>query len=175
MKNILAVLMLIGSSFTSFAGEIKVTWQDPKSYIDVKGAEVSDARFQKRVFKSFEKHFDKLAQELPENASLNLVFTNINLAGDVRYNFSMSREIRLVSDLYWPMLQFEYQLAVGDDVVDSGTAKLKDMAFMARGSMRYGSDSFKYEKRLFDEWFADAVTEKLDSLTRQHNAVMASE
>jgi len=175
MKQIL-LFTLLGSALWASnvsAGEIKVNWFEPEEYTDVKGADESDKRFQKRTFHQFEKFFTKLSKKLPEDVQLSLKVTNVNLAGDVRYNFNASREIRLITDIYWPAIEFEYQLTSKNKVIDKGEVKLKDMAFMSRGSVNRRSEVLKYEKRLLNDWFDDHVQTQLANWQKQQSAVMS--
>ena len=155
------------------AGEINVKWVEPENYTDMKGADESDKRFQKRTFKQFDKYFNKLAEKLPEGVVLAIEVSNVNLAGDVRYNFNMHREIRLVKDLYWPSVEFDYQLSENNNLIDKGEVKLKDMAFLSRGTALKRHDPLKYEKRLFDEWFKEQVTPQLSQWQHKQDAVMS--
>lgn len=157
-----------------WAGNVKVIWHEPTKFSDVKGAEESDKRFQKRVFKQMEKHIIKLATPLAEHITIELKVTDFNLAGDVRYNFNMNREIRLVKSMYWPKISFDYKVLNKTDLIDSGSVVLKDMAFMQRGGLlRNSSDSFKYEKRLLTEWFDKTLQQKIDNYQKQQSAIMS--
>lgn len=155
------------------AGEIKVKWFEPENYTDMKGAEESDKSFQKRAFKQFDKYFTKLAKKLPEGVTLDLKVTNVNLAGDVRYNFNMHREIRLVKDVYWPSFEFEYQLTQNNELIDKGEVEIKDMAFMLRGNRMSRNEPLRFEKRMFNDWFEEQVQTRVDKWQKQQDAVMS--
>jgi len=136
------------------AATIEVKWQDPDSYSDIRHGNSHKTQFRESLFTRLEQHFEKRAKKLPEQLKLKIKVTNLNLAGDVRYNFSMSQDIRIVQHMYWPSIEFEYQLINGEQVINSDTVKLKDMAFMGRGgSSRLSHDSYYYEKRMLTEWF----------------------
>lgn len=138
----------------SQAGTATVEWHDPDSYLDIRHANSGKNQFRRNVFNQFEKHFSKLTAEMPEGFELKVKVTNLNLAGDVRYSFSMHREVRIVKHTYWPMIEFEYQLTNGEQIVKSDKVKLKDMFFMDRGgSFRLSHDSYHYEKRILTDWF----------------------
>jgi len=170
--TMLGVLLLACGSAS--AGEIEVNWYQPEKYTDVKGANESNKRFKQRTFKQFEAFFAKQAQSLPEDVKIKLTITNLNLAGDVRHNFSLHREIRLVTQTYWPMIEFEYQITAGDKVVDSGKTKLKDMSFLDRGRIRASrSGALNYEKRMLKDWFRKDVEKALLNWRQHQNAVMA--
>lgn len=153
MSQLILVTCLIFISATH-AGTASVEWQDPDSYLDIRHSNSGKLQFRKSLFNQFEKHFSKLAQDLPDDVELKIKVTNLNLAGDVRYSFAMHREIRIVKHTYWPMIEFEYQLNKGNQLITSDTVKLKDMFFMDRGgSFRLSHDSYFYEKRILTDWF----------------------
>lgn len=136
------------------AASVEVKWHEPDSYSDIRHGNSHKTKFRKNLFTQLEQHFEKLAEKLPEQLKLKIKVTNLNLAGDVNYNFSMSQDIRIVKNIYWPSIEFEYQLINGEQLINSETVKLKDMAFMDRGgSSRLSHDSYYYEKRILTKWF----------------------
>jgi hypothetical protein len=156
-KNSLSTLLFCLCIFTvsqTQAASVEVKWQEPDSYSDIRHGNSHKTKFRKNLFTQLEQHFEKLAEKLPEQLKLKIKVTNLNLAGDVRYNFSMSQDIRIVKNIYWPSIEFEYSLLNNEQVVKSETVKLKDMAFMDRGgSSRLSHDSYYYEKRILTKWF----------------------
>jgi hypothetical protein len=152
--------------------QVKIKWQEPQSDVDVKGANESDKRFQKRVFRRLEQHLNQLAEDLPQGITLELLVSNVNLAGDVRYNFAMNQEIRLVEHIYWPMMAFQYKVKSGDSVVLEDEVKIKDMAFMDRIMLGSRRDFLSYEKRMLKDWFERKLLPQVEQAIKQHNAVM---
>ena len=172
IKYLVVALSVLG--FAVQAGTVEVKWHDPKEYTDIKPANESKKSFQRSVFKHLEKHWAKMAEkELPDNISLKVKVTNLNLAGDVRYNFSMSREIRLVKHLYWPSIEFEYSFYDGEQLIKTEQVTLKDMAFMDRGSQIRRNTAYYYEKRIITDWFVDDVQMMLAQWKKQQTAVMS--
>jgi len=172
-KYLMLPLFLLLPSLVN-AGQINVTWHEPDKYADIEGADESQKRFQSKTFKQFEKYFAKVAKTLPDDVTVNLKVTDLNLAGDVRYNFALHREIRLVTHVYWPMIEFDYDVKVGDKDVQSGTKSLKDMAFMDRSSaFRSSQRPLSYETRMISSWFKRDVTTMLDHWHKDQIAVMA--
>lgn len=158
------------------ANSVSVTWHEPEKYTDVKGANESDKRYRQQVFKQYEKHIAKLAESLPENATVELTIKDLNLAGDVRYNFSLHREIRMVERLHWPRIKFDYKLMSDGQVVDKGEVVLKDMSFMDRAGMMRNShshNSLKYDLYLLTRWFSKELEPALAQYEKQQNAVMS--
>lgn len=150
----LLIFVCIFATSNVQAATVEVEWQDPDSYLDIRHGNSHKTKFRNNLFAQLEQHLIKLTTELPQELTLKIKVTNLNLAGDVRYNFSMSQDIRIVQHMYWPSIEFKYSLLNNEQVVKSETVKLKDMAFMDRGgSFRLSHDSYYYEKRMLTEWF----------------------
>lgn len=149
---LLSLAVVITQATAAQAAQVEVKWSNPDKYSDVDGGEEHRQHFKDRTFKAFEKHFAKMAELLPEQQKLVLDVTNIDLAGDV--NFGGIKRIRIVKDIFFPRMEFSYQLLNADNsVVKSGEVSLKDMGFMMHSSLRYRNQTLGYEKEMFDDWF----------------------
>lgn len=149
--SLLAVLL---SASNVSAATVEVSWTEPEKYRDIRSGEQSRKHFEARVFKSLTEHFEKMAEKLPENQTLKVDITDVDLAGDV--NAGGIRQIRIVKDLYFPRIKFSYQLLdSNNETLIKDEANVKDMGFMQSSSLRYKSKSFGYEKKMLDEWFAE--------------------
>jgi len=158
MKSLMMVwvgiMIAVFSVPKSNAADTEVTWTNADKYRDIRSGFDNRKRFKERTFKSFEKHFATLAEKLPEGLLLKIDVTDVDLAGDVR--FDTNRQIRVVKDIYFPRLKFSYELFnVDKSVVTSGDINLKDMSFMLGNNIRYRNKSLGYEKRMLDNWFND--------------------
>ncbi|PCI59077.1 MAG: hypothetical protein COB35_12185 [Gammaproteobacteria bacterium] len=155
-KLILISLILIALiSPPSSAAKSEVTWTNPEKYRDIKAGDENRKTFKTRVFKTFEKHFAKLAEKLPEGQTLKIDVTDVDLAGDVDIGGIINR-IRIVTDLYFPRMKFSYNLINADNTsIKSGEINLKDMGFMLGSNLRYRNDSFGYDKKMIAQWFKD--------------------
>jgi len=168
------VLMIVMFSTSAQAGKVEVNWHEPDEYTDIRSTNGGSKAFRKNVFKQLEKHWQKMAEEkLPTDMTLKVKVTNLNLAGDVRYSFSMGHQIRLVKSLYWPSIEFEYTLMQGDKVITTDKAKLKDMSFMDRANALKRSSSYYYDKRIITDWFVDDVQVMLAQWKKHQSAVMS--
>jgi len=141
------------------AGESEVIWENTDKYTDVRAGNEHRKNFRNGVFDKFEKHFATLSKKLPDGQLLKINVTNVDLAGDVRFD-TMDR-IRVIRDIYIPRMKFSYQLLNADkSVIDSAEVDLKDMTFMVSTPSRYKNKSLGYEKHMLDEWFKDTFTQK---------------
>ncbi|WP_426369608.1 DUF3016 domain-containing protein [Pseudocolwellia sp. HL-MZ7] len=162
LRASLIPLFLLTTVGSAVAGESEVTWTDPDKYTDVRSGNENRKHFKERIFKSFEKHFAKLSQKLPEGKTLKINVTNVDLAGDVR--FSSMQQIRIVKDIYIPRLEFSYELVNADkSLAASGEVDLKDMGFMTSSSAYKSSSDLYYEKRMINKWFKNNfIPDKID-------------
>ncbi len=151
LNVMIAALISLVFATSSMAGTSEVKWINPDDYRDVDAGEGHRAKFKKRVFADFEKHFAKLAEKLPEGQILIIDVTDVDLAGDV--NQSM-RRIRVVKDIFFPRIEFTYQVQDANKMeISTGEVNLKDMNFLMGSQLRYKNDSLGYEKKMLDEWF----------------------
>jgi len=157
----IAMAMCIALPAFAHAGESVVKWQDFKDYRDVRASNQAKSSYHKQIATQFEKHFSKLAEQLPKEYKLSVEITDIDLAGDVRYG-GMD-EIRVVKPIYFPRLKLNYSLTdkEGSVISEANDVELKDMGFMDK--IKMGRDeSFYYEKRLITEWFGEQILPNLD-------------
>lgn len=162
MNKSIACLIVAATALTQVsnaqAAEVEIKWSNPDKYSDIDAGEEHRKHFKERTFKSFEKHFAKLAEKLPEEQKLVLEVTNIDLAGDV--NHGGIKRIRVVKDIFFPRMEFSYQLLNADNsVIKSEEVSLKDMGFLMHNGLKYRSQALGYEKEMLDDWFKDTFTE----------------
>lgn len=161
MKRLLASL-LTTSIFgcVAYAGEAKVTWQEPDKYTDIReGNELRDS-FREKLFKDFESVFADFAKQLPDGYLFEVSVTDIDLAGDVNpMRGGEWQNVRVVKDLYWPRMSFSYSLkdAAGGTRV-SGTEDVKDLGFLS-SSVGLTRTRFGYEERMLENWFKKQLRE----------------
>lgn len=158
---ILALLTIISLQSVTYAATSEVTWTDYKKYRDIYPGNESRKHFRERTFKNFEKHFAKLAKTLPEGLVLKIEVTNVDLAGDT--HIGGINRLRIVKELYFPQLNFSYQLlnAVDASEIVAAEVELRDMNFMMGSNLRYHNDSLGYEKKMLDDWFEETFKERM--------------
>lgn len=141
-----------------YAATSEVTWTDHEKYRDIHPGSEGRKHFRERTFKSFEKHFAKLAENLPKGQILKINVTDVDLAGDT---FSGGiNQLRIIKDIYFPRMNFSYELANTDgSIITSGEIVLKDMNFMMGSNSKYRNKSLRYEKVMLDDWFTKTFKE----------------
>ncbi|MBT1444163.1 DUF3016 domain-containing protein [Shewanella sp. JM162201] len=143
-------------------GSVKITWQEPKKFRDVKSSGEVQSRYENRMFETLTKELNKQASKsLKANQKLELVVTDVDLAGDVRPTFgATANDLRIVKEIYPPRMTFSYQVLDGDQVVIAGDEKLSNLNFM--NDIRPVNDKpFMHESRLLTQWFDKQVAPKL--------------
>lgn len=152
--------LLVTSLAPAWAGTAEVIWQEPKNYRDVQAGEELQSRFQERVFKEFEKHFNELAAKLPEQQILKVTVTDVDLAGHVepRPIGGSLQMLRIVNSSDFPAMSFSYEIvdATGA-VIASGEEKLRGRDLPGQGRVHNQANSphelLDYERAMLDRWF----------------------
>lgn len=148
------------------AAEVKITWEEPESYSDVKPTNESRKRFRERTLQELEEHIVDLASDLPESQVLSMTVTNVDLAGQVwpsqfvGFGNGAGSDVRIIKRVDIPRMTFSYSLANADgQVILSGEdVKLKDMDFMESNIRRNRTESLSYEKAMLNDWFSDTFS-----------------
>jgi len=163
MNTIKAITILLSLTLLSssvLAAKVEMKWTDPDEYTDIHAGENNRKHFREQTFKNLDKHFSKLASQLPGDQTLKVEVTNIDLAGTT-FHGGMTR-IRVVKEMYPPRMEFSYQVVNADNsLILKGEAKLKNMSFMMGRTLRYRNDSLGHEKEMIDKWFTQTFKEQL--------------
>ncbi|WP_394193979.1 DUF3016 domain-containing protein [Pseudoalteromonas atlantica] len=156
----IAITMVMVIPALAHAGEAVVKWHDFNDYRDVRPSNDVKGAYHKRIASSFEKHFNKLAEKLPEGYKFNVEVTELDLAGDVQ--FGGMNEFRIIKPIFLPRIEFKYSVTDknGQTLIENDNVSLKDMGFMDR--IKRGRDEeFYYDKRLITEWFDKELIPKV--------------
>ena len=151
-------------------GRVKITWQSPQDYRDIRPSNQTRKSFRNQIFNEFDETFEKLAEELPEGQLLEVTVTDVDLAGQVWPGSFVgvghgADDIRVIKRIHIPRLEFSFNLKDADgNVLKTGEVKIKDMNFLDRLSVRFRERPFPYEKRMIREWFNDTFTEEVAKL-----------
>jgi hypothetical protein len=142
----------------AYAARSEVTWTDYENYRDIHPSSEGRKSFRERTFKGFEKHFAKLAKNLPEGQVLKINVTDVDLAGDT--HSGGINQLRVIKDIYYPRINFSYELINTDgSIIISDEIVLKDTSFMMGSNSKYRNKSLSYEKVMLDDWFTKTFKE----------------
>jgi len=156
--------LLAACAFTGVAsaGEVKVTWQDPDKYTDIRPSSETKEAFQAEVFSALGKVFADMAKKLPDDVKWDVIVTDVDLAGDVRPMMRAGmNDIRIVKEIYWPRMSLTYTMTDGGGkVIAEGKDDIKDMNFMSNSMLPSSSNSFQYEEKMLQDWFKKQQRDK---------------
>lgn len=149
-------------------GKLRVEWQDPDSYRDVRAANGPDKPYRDNVFFQIEKHLTKITKKLPEGQTLTLTFTDVDLAGQVWpaqfQGMPGTGDVRIVRGINYPRFDFNYSLInTAGNVLKQGEESLKDMSFQQRVNRIFRNDPLRYEKALLERWLSRHIFQPVDS------------
>ncbi len=169
-----ALLGLSSVSMSLHAAEVKITWEEPESYSDVRPSNETRKRFRDRTLKQLEAHIVELAAKLPESNTLSITVTNLDLAGEVWPSQFMgfgnggANDIRVIRRMDIPRMTFSYTLSDASKQVlaSEDEVTIKDMDFMESAIRRHRNDPLSYEKNMLDDWFADTFPEQMAALDK---------
>lgn len=144
-------------------GTVKIEWQDPDSYRDLKNNEIKH-RFEQRFFDTITKNVNKETEKFfTPQQKLVMQVTDVDLAGDMRPTFGRTTDdIRVVKDLYPPRMTFTYQVLENDKVIIAGDEKLMDMNFMHKLS-RVNERPFDAETNMLKDWLKKTIQPQLQA------------
>ncbi len=150
------------------AAEVKITWEEPETYSDVKPTNESRKRFRERTLEDLEQHIVELASDLPESQVLSMTVTNVDLAGQVwpsqfvGFGTGGGSDVRIIKRVDNARISFSYSLT--DDsgkVLKSADVKLKDMSFLDNPSTFRQNEYLGYEKAMLKDWFDEEMADAL--------------
>ena len=141
-------------------GPVTVSWTDPQAFSEIR---YSRNRFEAERgdwVRGIARHLAKRAAgTLGPGERLDVVITDIELAGDFEPGAGRSDGVRIVRDIYPPRIDLSYTLYdASGDVIGSGERSLRDIGFLHRHAGTVGSgDPLRHEKRLVDDWVRDEL------------------
>lgn len=161
MRIVLPCLLLLAAAGAAAADEppaapqpnTVVRFVHPEKFVDA-----SDQGFARpaspHVLAAIRTQLEQLGRKrLAPGETLTIDVTDIDLAGTYEPRMRSAEWIRVMRDADWPRMRLHYRLERDGAVEKEGDARLADMNYLDRQSLRQGSDRFYYEKRMLAEWF----------------------
>jgi hypothetical protein len=153
---LVAVSLCLTMTPAARAADVEIEWFEPEKYRDIRSGVESQKSFQDRVIAALTSYFEEAAAEtLPEDQTLYLTITDVDLAGDVEYFFfRFPMRVRVMRDVHFPSIEFSYELRdAGGKVLKSGKENIKDMGYLFSERVYVKDPPFDYENRMIDNWF----------------------
>ncbi|MGL5359863.1 MAG: DUF3016 domain-containing protein, partial [Shewanella sp.] len=141
---------------------VKIVWQNPQAFRDIKSSGEIQSRYEARLFESLTANLNKQASKLLKpNQKLEMTVTDVDLAGDMRPTFGATvNDLRVIKEVYPPRITFNYQIVENNQVIVAGDEKLTDMGFMS-GVQSLNDKPFAYENKMLADWLKKTVAPKL--------------
>lgn len=130
------------------------------SYTDTeKFADFGESRWEReRNEKDFAAMLQELAAQLPPGQQLSVKVLDVNLAGEMEWWRRSADRLRVMRNVSWPVIEFEYQLSDGGRVIKSDKVRLSDMSYLQDSFFSVQqSGNWRYERRMMDRWFKQTL------------------
>lgn len=154
--SLAAVSPMVAAEAAAPKAKVTVELVNPEKFTDVRDAfqpsdkgQVANATIVRDYI------VQKAATYVPDGYTLDVVLTNIDLAGDFEpWGQPGAEDVRIVKDIYPPRIDLSFKLLdSAGHVVKEGTRELRDLNFMMKIDVRR-SDTFRHEKSLIDDWLS---------------------
>lgn len=146
---------------TAASAELELSWGDLDKFADVESGENNRARYRERMVEGFEAIFQRQAEQLPEDQTLKIHITNLDLAGMV--DMSGPDRVRVVRRGHPPVIHFDYELlsASGESLM-AGEERLvgRDVSDSISRGHRNRDRMLAYERDAIEKWFNETFTER---------------
>jgi hypothetical protein len=157
MKNVirtLAVSGLLALAAGAASADVSVNYIEPERFSDLPFTPWE----RESVLKELTQHFARLGAQLPPGQNLRIEVKDIDLAGR-EYPGRGARDLRIIKSngVDWPRIDLHYTIESNGQVLRSGDAQLRDMAFMDRLGRYTDGDNLRYERRMIDDWFYSTI------------------
>jgi hypothetical protein len=157
MKNVIRTLAasgLLALAAGAASADVSVNYIEPERFSDLPFTPWE----RESVLKELTQHFAKLGAQLPPGQNLRIEVKDIDLAGR-EYPGRGARDLRIIKSngVDWPRIDLHYTIESNGQVLRSGDAQLRDMAFMDRRGHYNDGDTLRYERRMIDDWFYSTI------------------
>lgn len=137
------------------SGNVSVQWTDPAQFTEFRTSlnkrESAEGDWVRQLALYLQQRAEK---RLLPGQSLDVTITDIQRAGNYEpWHGIGAQDIRFMRDIYMPRISFDYRLRdAAGNVIEEGSANLRDPGYLQRGTMLGDSDPLRYEKSMIDGW-----------------------
>lgn len=150
MQAAMAAALLVGGSSVDAADGSRVQVRfvgDTNAYADL-GESASDRESNLSALTAI---FQGLSSRLPAGQTLDVVVSDVNLAGELEWLRSAQR-LRVMRNVGWPMVQLTYTLKDGERVLRQGDERVTDMNYLSTRPLGLETQRLGYEERMLQDW-----------------------
>jgi len=159
MRNLLAAALLsLSAGFAQAGDAMQISYADTAKFADFGRSQWDRERNQKE----FSAMLQEVASKLPAHQQLSIKVLDVNLAGELEWVRRTADELRVMRNVTWPVIEFEYQLSENGRLLRSDKVRLSDMSYLQDSFFNGAQQStaWRYERRMLDRWFKDAVLKR---------------
>lgn len=129
---------------------------DPGKFLDVRATQESQTKFEQTVMSELEEQFREEAAALPDNQTLKVTVTDVDLAGDIEYFHRWYPfGLRVIRNVDVPRLEFSYELRdANGEVIKAGEENIRDLNFRGQVLVQRNLEPLDYEREMISEWYA---------------------
>ncbi|GJG94776.1 DUF3016 domain-containing protein [Cupriavidus pauculus] len=160
LPPVAAMLATLGSAIAAEppSSALDVTFIHPETYQDA--SKHYGYGSDPQVLNSIRQHLQRLAaRDLPPGYSLTIEVLDIDLAGYIDWRYQSN--VRVIRDATWPRMTLRYVLKHGDETIAINEERINNMNFNWGVNLYGYSDPLRYEKAMLDDWFARAITRRV--------------
>lgn len=109
-----------------------------------------------------EQHLKSLGERyLPPDQTLSIEVLNVDLAGQRDFLRGRPPEVRILRGRAdWPSMRVRFVLESGGVVLARGEEIIADRDYLERANRYPLGESYRYEKRMLDQWFKERFVER---------------
>lgn len=159
MKTIALIALALAAGMAHAEGSrVQVSYADTEKFADF-----GESRWDReRNAKDFDAMLQEVAAQLPAGQQLSIKVLDVNLAGELEWWRRSADRLRVMRNISWPMIEFEYQLSEGGRVIKSDKVKLSDMSYLQDSffSIAQQSGAWRYERRMLDRWYRQTLVSR---------------
>jgi hypothetical protein len=140
-------------------GPVRVEFEKPETYTDARTDRSHGKGASDTVTRGLSKFLQRVVPaHLAEGQRLEVVFTDIDLAGDYEPGTNLSLyDVRLVKSIYPPRLKFRWSLLdAKGSALRHGEEDIRDLGFQTSVPGSTG-DPLRYEQHMLRRWLQDTL------------------
>lgn len=155
-RLLLAAVLASSSAYAADADKpasnVTVTFNESEKFTDARSS--FGGSTDQGYLADLSQHIQKTAaKRLAAGQKLEIVITDVDLAGDFLPGRPNTQDIRIIKEIYIPRVKFSFKLLDADGkVVKEGERKLSDLNFMMNANIIGRNEPLFYDKALLSDW-----------------------
>ncbi|GGA85379.1 hypothetical protein GCM10011369_29250 [Neiella marina] len=159
------------TTVTQLTDNMQLQWHEWHNYRDInEGRHATATKYRTNVFKQLGDTIAANAAKLPEGYKLQMLVTDLDLAGDTSAKTQAGmRGVRVYDRAYSPAISFKFAvLDSTNSVVLEGAEALNNRNYLhSGGAYNFNQDKLAYDKSLIEQWFRRSLLPQVDGLSNQ--------